>query len=329
MSTRVDVHTHFLPAPYRDLLREWGKEVRIENRDGVPHAVYGRTDRAVAPGFRDFAARAEWMADHAVDVTVASISNPSPFEAAFSDEESTELVRAINDGFAAAAADHEGFVGLASVPFLDPEAAVEELDRVAHADGLVGVAVPTSVRGTPLSAPEFAPIFERIDHLDLPVFVHPMRNVISEGLRPEESGLDPTVVFPVDTTVELTRLIWDGFFDRYDLDLLVAHMGGALPYLVGRLERGRQRFRSDDDVPPARPMIEYVREFSYDAISFHGPAVGAALETVGPDHLMFGTDYPFNMENAPATLADVEERTADESARETVLGGAAVEFFDL
>lgn len=326
----VDVHTHFLPAAYRDLLDELGKDVRIEDRDGTPHAVYHDTVREIAPGFRDLEARASWMNDHDVDLTLASISNPSPHDGAFTIDESVQLVRAINDGLADARnLRPDEFGGLGTVPFRDPDAAVDEVDRIATDLGLAGIAVPTAVRGRPLSDPEFEPVFERVATHDLPVFIHPTRNVLSDSLDGSESGLDPTVVFPVDTTVQVTRLVWNGFFDRHDLDVLVAHLGGALPYLVGRLERGRQRFRDDPDTPPERPMIEYVREFYYDAISFHAPALGAAIETVGPAHIMFGTDYPFNMENAPETAADVDERAPDPDAKRQIRGGNAAELFDL
>lgn len=327
---RVDVHTHFLPEPYRDRLREWGKPVRIEHREGTPHAIYHGTVRELAPGFRDLDARSQWMRRNDVDVTLASISNPDPNDDTFTVQESTTLVRAINDGFAAAQRERpDEFAGLGAIPFRDPDAAVEEIDRIAADLDLAGVAVPTAVRGRPLFDPEFEAIFDRISTHDLPVFLHPTRNVISEELDPAESGLNPTVVFPVDTTVQVTRLIFDGFFDRHDLDLLIAHMGGALPYLVGRIERGRERFRDEVGTPPERPIIEYLEEFYYDAISFHPPAVGAAIETVGADHLMFGTDYPFNMENAPATVSDVERRAPSDDARTGIFGENAADLFDL
>lgn len=327
---RVDVHTHYLPESYRNLLHEWGKSVRIENYGGTPHAVYHGAVREITPGFRDLDARAEWIADHDIDLTLASISNPSPHDDAFSDDESVELVQAINDGFAAAQqARPDEFVGLGTIPFRDPEVAVAEVDRIASDLKLPGVTVPTTVCGQQLSDPDFEPVFDRIVGHDLPVFLHPTRNVVSDRLRPDESGLDPTIVFPMDTTVAVSRLIWNGFFDRHDVDLLIAHMGGTLPYLVGRLERGRQRFRDEPGTPPKRPMLDYVEEFYYDAISFHAPALGAAIETVGADHLCFGTDYPFAMENATVTVADIEDRVTSAETEHVIMRGNAVDLFDL
>lgn len=327
---RVDAHTHYLPEPFRRLLRDWGKSVRIEDRDGQPHAVHTEGAIPLSPGFHDLGARAAWMDEHDVDVTVASVSTPSPNEGPFSVEESTELVRALNDGYADAQREYpDRFAGLGALPFRDPDAAVEEVDRIADDLDLAGVAVHATVRGRKLSDPEFEPVFDRIDERDLTVFVHPGRNVMSHELEDEEGGLNPTVVFPTETTVQLTRLVFDGFFDRHDFDVLLSHMGGALPYLVGRLERGRQRFRLDDGVPPERPISEYVEEFYYDAISFHPPAVRAALETAGPEHLLFGTDYPFDMEDIDASLRDVRETSPSESATRAMMGETAVDLFDL
>lgn len=327
---RVDVHTHFLPKAYRDLLQKWGASVRVENHGGTPHAVYHGAVREITPGFRDLAARAEWMADNDVDLTLASISNPSPHDDAFSDDKSVELVQAINDGFAAAQDTRpDEFTGLGTIPFRDPEVAVSEVDRIASDLDLSGVAVPTAVCGKQLSDPDFEPVFDRIVGHDLPVFLHPTRNVVSDRLHPDERGLDPTVVFPVDTTIAVSRLIWNGFFDRHDIDLLIAHMGGTLPYLIGRLERGHQRFRDEPGTPPKRPMLDYIEEFYYDAISFHGPALRAAIETVGADHLCFGTDYPFAMENAQATTADVKVCVSTAEAEHAIMHENAAELFDL
>lgn len=326
---RVDVHTHYLPAPFRDLLREWGASVRIEDRDDRPFVVRGGGGFPLTPGFVDLEARAAWMAEHDVDVTVASVSSPNPNTAEpFSVEQSTALARAINDGYADAQAEYpDRFVGLATLPFREPSAAVEEVDRALGELGLHGVAVPTTVAGRKLSDPAFEPVFDRIEALDATVFVHPGTNALSRAFDPEEGGLNPTVVFPTETTVQLTRLIFDGFFDRYGFDLVVAHMGGALPYLVGRLERGRQRFRLNES-PPEHPIIDYVRRFYYDVISFHEPAVAMALETVGADHLLFGTDYPFDMERIDETVEDVEAVVAADD-RPSVWAGTAVDLYGL
>lgn len=326
----VDAHTHYLPEPFRDLLREWEKPVRIEERDGQEFVVHTTGSFPLFPGFTDLDARVEWMDEHGIDVTLMSVSTPNPNEGPFSVEKSTELVRAINDGYAAAQREYPDHVaGLGALPLRDPDAALAELDRIAGDLDLAGVAVPTAVRGEKLSKPELAPVFDRIEELDLTVFVHPGRNELSHTLDDDEWFFTPLGVFPMETTIQVGRLVFDGFFDRHDLTMVLSHMGGALPYLVGRFERGRDQFRSDPDESPERPILEYVESFYYDTISFHEPAYHAAIETVGTDHLLFGTDYPFGMEKAEWSLRDVDRLDLSEDERRAVMGETAADLFGL
>lgn len=327
---RVDSHTHYLPEPFRDRLRSWGKDVRIEDRDGKPFVAHRTGSFPLFPGFRDLDARMDWMDEHGVDTTLMSVSTPNPNEAPFSVEESTELVRAINDGYAAAQDDYPGRVaGLGALPLQDPDACLDELDRIDGELDLAGVALPTRIRDRKLSSPELEPVFDRIERLDLPVFVHPTRNALSHELGPEEWFFTPLGVFPTETSVQIGRLIFDGFFDRHDLTVVLSHLGGALPYLVGRFERGRDQFRSGEGDAPERPIIEYAREFYYDTISFHLPAFRAAIETVGTDRLLFGTDYPFGMEKASETIRNVEDLELSDGEYEAVMGGTAADVFGL
>ena len=326
---RVDVHTHFLPGPYRERLRERDGPVRIEDGADGPVVVHRHGSFPLTPGFRDPDARLAWMDAHDVDCTLASVSTPNPNEGPFTPAESTANVRAINDGLASLQAEYpDRFAGLGSLPLCEPDVAVEELDQIVDL-GLAGVALPTAVRGEKLSKTALRPVFDRLDDLDLPAFVHPAPNALCDDLGPEEWPFTPMAVFPTETTLQVGRLIFDGFFDRHDFDVVLSHMGGALTHLVGRFERAREQFRSGEDDRPDRPVIEYLQEFYYDTISFHPPAMAAAVETVGADRLLFGTDYPFGIESVEDTLADVESLELSDVDRDAVMGGTAAELFDL
>ncbi|GCF14399.1 2-hydroxy-3-carboxy-6-oxo-7-methylocta-2,4-dienoa te decarboxylase [Haloarcula mannanilytica] len=335
---RIDVHTHYLPEQFVDLLLDMDTPVGLET-DGdrlyMRHQFSGTASVAsgnripVNEGFIDLDARLAWMDAHNIDRTLVSVSTPNPLASAFTTDQSTRLIHAINDGFAdAAAASSDRLTGLGMLPLRDPEAARAEVDRIVSTSGLCGVALPTALPDGKLSAPELKPVFDAIDDHDLTAFVHPHGNRLSEMLDETESFLNPLVVFPTDTTLQVARLIYDGFFDDHDFDVVLAHMGGALLHLAGRLDRGRREI-DDPAARPDRPIIEYLQEFYYDTISFHRPAFTAAVETVGIDHFVFGTDYPFDEEDIDTALADISAVVSAEGDRERVMGTTATDLFDL
>lgn len=324
----IDAHTHYLPEPYLEVLRELDGPVRIESVADGARIHHGHGSIPLFPGFTDIDARVDWMADHGIDRTVVSVSTPNPYEGPFSPDESTELVRAINSGNAALLEDYpDVFIPLGMLPLHQPDAAVDELDRIVDL-GLAGIALPTAVQDRKLSHPDLSRVFDQLDTVDLPAFIHPRPNEISAALPSDEWHLNTVAVFPSETTIQLCRLLMDGFFDRHSFDLFVAHLGGTLPYLAGRMERGRQAFGTGAD-PPKRPVVDYLREFYYDVISFHPPAIRAAVETVGADRLLFGTDYPFAVADAAGVRESVEEAIPDVADREAVFSGTATELFRL
>lgn len=335
---RIDVHSHFFPAPFRQRLRDWGKSVRIEDRNGHPVLYHYRSGTAgvdadnaipLAPGFYDLDHRLSWMAAHDIDRSVVSISTPSPNEGPFTAAESSELAQAINDGYAALQDDHaDDITALGTLPLREPELAVAEVDRIVETLDLAGVALPTTVRGQKLSHPDLVPVFDRLDALDVPALLHPVGNVLSDTLDSGESVVNPLAIFPAETTVQVCRLLYDGFFDRHEFDVVMPHMGGAILHLVGRFERGREG-RGGTDRPPLKPIVAYLREFYYDTISFHPPALRAAVETVGAGQLLFGTDFPFGEEAAAQSVADVRASVADAADQRAVFGGTAADLFGL
>jgi aminocarboxymuconate-semialdehyde decarboxylase len=335
---RIDVHSHLLPEPYVDRLLEWETPVGLTADGADLYMVHRRSGTAsvaagnripVTDGFTDIDARLAWMDEHDVERTLVSVSTPNPLDGAFTTEQSTALVRAINDGYADLQSRHPDHVaGLGMLPLRDPEAALAEVDRIATELDLCGVALPTAVDGRKLSDPALEPVFDRVDERGLTAFVHPHGNALSDDLDGDESFLNPLVVFPTETTFQVVRLIYDGFFDRHDFDVVLAHMGGALLQLVGRFERGRGEI-DDPAKRPDRPILDYVRRFYYDCISFHRPALRAAVDTVGVDHLVFGTDYPFDEEDTRTIVSDVEAVLDDASERERLMRSTARELFDL
>lgn len=335
---RIDVHNHLLPEPYVALLRDWDRPVSIESSDGQLYVVHRRSGTAsvaagnripLNPGFTDVDERIAWMDEYDVDRTLVSVSTPNPLDDSFTSAESTELVRAINDGFAALQDEYPDHIaGLGMLPLREPEAALSEVDRIADDLNLHGLALPTSVNGDRLSQDALRPVFDRVDDRGLTAFLHPHGNALSDTLEDDESFLNPLVVFPTETTFQVARLLYEGFFDDHDFDVVLSHMGGALLPLAGRLERGRNEI-DDPTARPDQPIIDYLQEFYYDTISFHPPTLRAAIETVGADHFVFGTDFPFDEEDTDTIVSQVAGVVTEPARRDAIMHETAAKLFDL
>jgi aminocarboxymuconate-semialdehyde decarboxylase len=204
------------------------------------------------------------------------------------------LARAFNDALAEAHTAHpDRFVGCMTLPMQDPAAAVAELQRAARLPGVRAVYLGTNVNGRDLSDPAFAPVFERCEEFELPVFLHPVSVLGGERLRP--FYLSNLLGNPFDTAVAAAHLVFGGVLDRYPrLQVCLPHAGGALPYVAGRLQHG-QRVRPEARDRARRPFTAYLRRFTYDTISHSPEALGWLIRTVGADRVMVGSDFCFDM----------------------------------
>ena len=206
------------------------------------------------------------------------------------DEHAPELCRLVNDAIAAACRrDPQRFRGFAHLPFNDMKLALEEMRRALDELGFVGVLVTSNIGGRYLDSAEFYPFWEEANRRRVPVFMHPSS---SPCYRDDQPG--PLLSFPFDTTLSVYRLIYGGLYERLpDIVLIVAHLGGTLPFLARRTDLVF-------DVPgffpgykpPARRPSEWMRKLYVDtALGWNRGAFNCARELVGLDHIVFGTDY--------------------------------------
>lgn len=229
--------------------------------------------------------------------------------------------RAMNDGLAAVARAAGGRLrALATVPLQDPAAAVAELQRAREDLGCDGVTIAASVAGRlELDDPALEPFWEACERLGVLVFVHP-HDVAGAG-RMQRYHLRNLVGNPAETALGAAYLIFGGVLDRHPgLVVLLAHGGGALPWLVGRLDRGV-------DVRPeckhvATPPSQQARRFLYDTVVFSPRILRTLVEWVGPARVVLGTDAPFDMSD-PHPVTTVTQALSDVEARRAVLEGNA------
>jgi aminocarboxymuconate-semialdehyde decarboxylase len=255
-----------------------------------------------------------------VDVAVVSLTCPNVYwgDAATS----LEAARILNDDMASAQRTYPDRIRwFASLPWQHATLALEELDRARRA-GAVGVMVLANVDGRSLTDPSFASTWQAIDDAALPVLVHPTAPPGVREMDVSKHNLVPPVGFIFDTTLALARMFYEGFLDRYpNLKLIAAHGGGALPYLIGRLDICHEKIptcRARTDVPPR----EYMRRIYLDSVVFRQEALELAVAVSGPENVLYGSDYPHNIGDMAGCLArvdalpvDVRKRVRGENAR--------------
>ena len=245
------------------------------------------------------------------------------------------VVQEFNEHAAALTAKHpQRVLGLAcSVPF-DDDKILKETERAIMQCKLKGIMINSSVNGEYLDSPRARPFFQLVSDLDVPLFVHPPKFTIGNE-KMEMFRLPEMLGRPFDTTLSLTRFIFTGGFERFPkLKMVCAHVGGALPMLPGRYGFGYE-LRNDDSFGPwepdvmTRPPASYMKQLYFDTVCYHPPAVQCAIDTVGIDHVVFGSDsppVPIPLIRAVDTVRQLKVSTDD---KQKIFGGNAAKLLGL
>jgi aminocarboxymuconate-semialdehyde decarboxylase len=326
VSPVIDVHTHMLNPAWLALLEKHGgprytlKEVRGGLRAIHLHWAPFMTP---VPEMFDWDLRVRNMDKAGIDVAVVSLTCPNCYWGG--EEVSLAAARTMNDELARARkARPDRVQWLCSLPWQYPARALEELGRALQA-GACGVMVLANIDGAPLTEAHFAPVWEAIDAKKLPVLVHPTAPPGVGDMGMGEFQLTASIGFTFDTSLAVSRMIFDGFFDRYpDLKIIAAHGGGALPFLIGRLD---QCF---DHIPACRAKVSerpslYARRIWADAVVFAEDALAMAVRVFGTGRVLYGSDYPHTIGDPLGCLARVDRLPGE--VRERVRGRNAERIF--
>lgn len=316
VSRVVDTHTHYVPPSYRAAL----------DRQAATSPVFAREQRLrlqSSPGDDAPANRLDLRIEEmdAAGVDTSLLSLPPPAATFGTAEVASRVARDANDEMIAAAAASRGRLSvLLSLPLAHRDAALAELERAAGSPHVAGVQVLTTGRSTEVAPDAAEEVLGAITALDLPVVLHPA----VEPLPPvyEDWMLGASLAPVMSSSVAAVRLVLSGLLDRHPtMVVVVPHLGGTIPFLLQRiLDFGRGAAEHD--------LAHYLRTRLYlDTCSYHPPAMRCAVETVGADRLLLGSDYPFR----GAVQRAVEDvRTffgSDLEAARLVLGGTAQRLF--
>jgi len=218
------------------------------------------------------------------------------------------------------------FVGIATVPMQDVGKAVLELERAVQDLGLKAVEIGSNIAGKNLGEKDLRPFYEKVQALDVPIYVHPT-NVAGTD-RMQRYWLRNLIGNPLETSLAIGNIIFGGILEDFPtLKFLFSHAGGFIPYVRGRLERGYRSVAECHSI--VKPPSEYLKLMYFDTIIFFGPALAYLAETVGPDKVVLGSDYPFDMMD-PDPVATVRTAPAmSEANREMILERNAVHLLKL
>ena len=237
-----------------------------------------------------------------VDVQALSIN---PFWYRAERDAAEQLIKVQNETLVEFCASHpDRFVGFATAALQFPDLAAQQVEHAVKNLGFRGVGVAGSVAGLELANPKFHPFWAKCEALGVLVFMHPLgtRELEPSGRLAGSGLLTNTIGNPLETTIALSHLIFEGTLDRFPgLKICAAHGGGFLPSYANRSDAVIKTFPDRVGPLPKKKPTEYLRngQLYFDTIMFTGEAMRHLIAEVGIEHVVMGTDYPFPWNTAP------------------------------
>ncbi|QIW94946.1 hypothetical protein AMS68_000464 [Peltaster fructicola] len=312
--TVVDVHTHFYPDAFMDLLRSRTEVPYVRSFPDNPAAgdrlvILPAEDtastsrgRPIGPEYYDIKEKIKFMDQHRIDISVISLANPwldfvDPAEA-------SNMARLVNDNMNQLCAESGGrLYAFGTLPLSAPVAEiVQEIKRLATLKYMRGVIMGTSGCGKGLDDPALDDVYEALQTNGQFIFLHPHYGLPSSLYGPYANDyghvLPLALGFPLETTIAITRMILSKVFDRHKtLSVLIAHSGGTLPFLAGRIASciaHDAHLKKEGQLVTRKSVFDLLKQnFYLDAVIYDKIGLRAAIDAAGAARIMFGTDHPF------------------------------------
>lgn len=303
---KINIFSHILPPKYKEALL-----------NTAPTSLDIMSNITATPTVFDLERRFKIMDKFEGLVEMLSIAAPGVGEVA-EPKTAMDLARIANDGLAELIARYpDRFIGgIACLPLNNIDAALHEVDRAILDLKLGGIEIHTPANDNPIDSPEFLPFYEKMAKYDLPIWLHPRRAQTYPDYRAEDKSkyrIFSVFGWPYETTVAMARLVFSGILDKYpNLKIITHHCGGMVPYFRERVRGSYERIFHDigDNLTQGihRPHMDYFKMFYCDtAINGNTSALMCAYDFYGADHLLFGTDMPFDTEYGERNLRQIIE----------------------
>jgi aminocarboxymuconate-semialdehyde decarboxylase len=323
---KIDIFTHVMLPRYKDAVYKYSEQFVTE-----------RKVQEKRPVLTDSEERLRKLEEFPDMVQVLSTTMP-PLEEIAGPKEAAELARLCNDEMAELLAKQPRryVAAIANLPMNNMDAALKETERAVKELGFKGVQIYSTINGKPLSSDEFMPLYKLMSELDLPVWIHPIRRSHDADYSTEKvshNQIFSIFGWPYDTTAAMARLVFSGVLEKFpSIKFITHHCGGMIPFFAERIvvhyNNGLERLGTKFFPGLTKPPIEYFRMFYADTALNGGPyAMRCGFEFFGEDHLVFGTDMPYDVENGSLsirqTIDAIERMGVSESAKKKIYAGNA------
>lgn len=321
---RIDCQSHVFPSEYIEILAQNPHPPQVFHQGNEAIVSYGDVqtfrlhDEAYKPK-----RKLKDMDAAGVDMALLSTNIPPP--CMLIPELGVKGAQAINNAIAALVDMHPNrFAGLACLPWQNPDEAITEMDRVERI-GFRGIMLYSHIGGEPVDAPQFEPIFVHAETLQIPIVMHP--TVPTWGDAINDHWMIGMMGLQVDCSFALLRLILSGILERHpDLQIVMPHVGGILPYMIGRIDHQTEVLgRANEQI--TQPPSTYLRRIYLDTVSPSLQALQYAYQFSGEHRLLFGTDHPWV--DMPRFVSLIEEMEISDKARARIFGENAASLFNL
>ena len=318
----VDIHCHVLTPEAAALVKDVfdpTREAMLTFTNEATRVVNRKQEETIRGQLTSVETRLRDMDRDGIDIQAIS---PSPQYYYWAEPElGRETARLVNNRIAEIVASHpDRFVGMGTVPLQAPALAVAELERLVKELGLRGVEIGTNVAGAELSDERFRPFFAKAQELDVLIFMHPAG--FTHAQRLADHYFINVIGNPLDTTVAVSHLIFGGVLDAYPkLKICLAHGGGYAAAYSGRFDHAHAA-RSDCRRLIKQPPTFYLKKFHFDTIVFTHHQLEYLTSLYGSDHIILGTDYPYDM-SLPDAVNFVSSAKLSRADKVAILGGNA------
>jgi aminocarboxymuconate-semialdehyde decarboxylase len=294
--------------------------------DGNPELHYPGDYNTAVPGHRDIAYRQAVLEKAGVTTQIVSLTTPGTHVE--TPARAVKYASMVNDEFAKDVQERSPrFAAYATLPLNDPAASVVEFRRAVEQLKFPGAMLFSNVNGVALADERYWPLYEAANELGAVLHIHPTNPINVDAMK--DYWLMPLVGFLFDTTIAAAHLVYSGVHERFPrIKWVASHLGGALPYLAERLDRGYEAFpecRANITKPPS----EYLKTWYYDTVNFDPRAIELAVKFAGADHILAGSDYPHAIGSIPSMMKSLNAIQVSEADRAAIFGGNAAKLYNL